>query len=88
MLQCFEVCTEVWFNFTWNPYQHVYIHVQIHMNTGVMQMCPYDEWEIWRPKPSDFPWRPHLRCFDRDDGKMGTDGFLQASLMGFIVLPV
>lgn len=46
MLQCFEVCTEVWFNFTWNPYQHVYIHVQIHMNTGVMQMCPYDEWEI------------------------------------------
>jgi len=44
--------------------------------------------KFWRPKPSDFPWRPHLRCFDRDDGKMGTDGFLEASLMGFIVLPV
>ena len=22
------------------------IHVQIHVNTGVMQMCPCDEWEI------------------------------------------
>lgn len=43
MLQCFEVCTLHGIRINMCIYMYKYIW---HMNTGVMQMCPCDEWEI------------------------------------------
>lgn len=78
--------------FTWNPYQHVYIHVQIYMNTGVLQMRPGPEMgEILEAEAIRLSMEAAPEVLWQgwwEDGKMGTDVFLQASLMGFIALPV
>ena len=89
----FRACTEVWFNFTWIPHQHVYIYNYIYIYIYVYEcICHcYGNVCVWWMGNSleaeairlSMETAPEVLWQSRDDGKMGTDGFVQAMCSKF-----